>query len=120
MKRPGPVLGCWLVSALLISGCSEAELPQRTLQADDCLREVRLDQLPQAISRCDKVVAQYPGDPGPRNERSLLLALDGQDDAACREIAAAHALIAKARPGRLDPMLVSELKVRQRSCRQAS
>lgn len=114
------VLGCWIVSALLINGCSEAELPQRTLQIDDCLREVRLDQLQQAISRCDKVVAQFPSDPAPRNERSLLLALAGQDEAACREIAAANALVAKAKPGRLDPMLVSELKMRQRSCRQAA
>lgn len=120
MRRAGHVLGCWVVSALLISGCSEAELPQRTLRADDCLRQVRLDQLSQAISRCDKVVAQFPSDPAPRNERSLLLALAGQDEAACREITAAHALIAKARPERVDPMLVSELKVRQHSCRRAA
>jgi len=107
-------------SALLLGGCSEAELPERSLQADDCLREVRLDQLQQAINRCNKVVAQFPSDPAPRNERSLLLALAGDDPAACREIEAATALAAKSKPASLDPMLLSELRVRQRSCQAAS
>lgn len=108
------------LAAVLLSGCSEAELPQRSLQPDDCLREVQLDQLQQAIARCDRVVAQFPQDPGPRNERSLLLALAGNDQAACREIEAAHRLAQQARPNSLDPLLVSELAMRRRSCRDSS
>ena len=105
---------------LLLSGCSEAELPQRSLQPDDCLRNVRLDQLPQAIQRCDQVVARFPQDPQPRNERSLLLALSGNDAAACREIDAAHRLAQTAKPATLDPMLRSELEMRRRSCLSGS
>ena len=75
-----------LTGALLLQACGESDLPQRSLQADDCLREVNLQQLPQAIRRCDQVVARFPRDPAPRNERALLLSLNGQDQAACREI----------------------------------
>lgn len=101
---------------LLLSSCGEADLPQRSLQPDDCLRDIRLDQLQPAIARCNQVVGAFPNDPGPRNERSVLLALAGDDAAACRDIAAAQRLIARATPGSLDKLLVSEVTMRQRSC----
>lgn len=105
-----------LSTGVLLQACSEAELPQRSLQPDDCLRDVQLNQLPQALRRCDQVVARYPRDPGPRNEKALLLSLNGQDQAACREIEAAHALARQARPGSVDALLVSELSMRRQSC----
>ncbi len=112
----------WMVVAtaglsLLLASCSEAELPERSLRRDDCLREVHLNQLQQALKRCNAVVAHFPMDPQPRSERSVLLALTGDDNAACRDIEAAHALVQRSRAGRLDPLLVSELEVRRRSCR---
>lgn len=116
MNRIVSALKVLSLGVLLLGGCAEADLPQRSVQRDDCLREVRLDQLQQALHRCDQVVAQYPQDPAPRNERSLLLALAGNDQAACREIEAAHRLAAKPSAGRLDPLLVSELEMRRRSC----
>ena len=106
------------ITGLVLVGCSEADLPQRSLQRDDCLRQVSLQDLPQAIRRCDQVVARFPQDPGPRNERSVLLALAGDDQAACREIEAASRLAQQARAGKVDPMLLSELKTRRESCRQ--
>jgi len=104
------------MAGVLLQACSEAELPQRSVQADDCLRDVQLEQLPQALKRCDQVVARYPRDPAPRNERALLLSLNGQDQAACREIEAAHDLARQARPGSVDPLLASELRMRRQSC----
>ncbi len=101
---------------LLLSSCGEADLPQRSLQPDDCLRDIRLDQLPQAIARCNQVVAAFPADPAPRNERSVLLALAGDDAAACRDIETAQRLVARAARGSLDKLLVSEVAMRQRSC----
>ena len=118
MKRRLLLLPTLGLSTLLLSSCNEADLPQRSLQPDDCLREVRIAELQQAISRCNKVVAQYPNDPAPRNERSLLLALAGDDAAACREIDAAHRLSQRAPKNSLDPLLVSELAIRRRSCQQ--
>ena len=109
-----------LAGSLLLTSCAEADLPERSLQRDDCLREVRLDQLPAALVRCNKVVEAFPGDPLPRNERSVLLALSGDDPAACREIAAAVKLAQQAKPGTVDPMLRSELAIRQRSCLKGS
>ena len=105
-----------LTGALLLQACGESDLPQRSLQADDCLREVNLQQLPQAIRRCDQVVARFPRDPAPRNERALLLSLNGQDQAACRESAAALALARQASRGSVDPLLASELRMRHQSC----
>jgi hypothetical protein len=104
------------MAGVLLQSCSEADLPQRSVQPDDCLRDMQLDQLQQALKRCDQVVARYPQDPAPRNERALLLSLNGQDQAACREIEAAHALARQARPGSVDPLLASELKMRRQSC----
>lgn len=103
-----------------LSACSEADLPQRSLQRDDCLRNMRLEHLQQAIRRCDQVVARFPDDPGPRNERSVLLALAGDDPAACREIEAAQKLAHKAGPRHLDPQLIAELNLRRRSCQQGA
>lgn len=104
------------MAGVLLQACSEADLPQRSVQPDDCLRDVQLEQLPQALKRCDQVVARYPQDPAPRSERALLLSLNGQDRAACREIEAAHALARQARAGSVEPLLVSELRMRRQSC----
>lgn len=104
------------MAGVLLQSCSEADLPQRSVQPDDCLRNMQLDQLQQALKRCDQVVARYPQDPAPRSERALLLSLNGQDQAACREIEAAHALARQARPGSVDPLLASELRMRRQSC----
>ena len=53
---------------------------------------MKLDQLREAIARCDKVVAAYPRDPLPLNERFLLHTLAEDDKAACRDIVQADAL----------------------------
>ncbi|MEB3173338.1 MAG: hypothetical protein VKL97_05680 [Cyanobacteriota bacterium] len=122
MKRVLQAVASLGLGCALLSGCSEAELPQRSLNRDDCLREVQLEQLDAAIKRCNQVVAQFPQDPGPRNERSLLLALMGDDAAACREIEAAHKLAqqaSKANKPSLDPLLSSELATRRQSCQSS-
>lgn len=105
-----------LTGTLLLQACGEADLPQRGVQVDDCLRDVNVQQIPQAIRRCDQVVAHFPRDPAPRNERALLLSLNGQDQAACQESAAALSLARQARPGTVDPLLSSELTMRHQNC----
>jgi hypothetical protein len=105
-------------TALLLSSCGDGALPERTLRRDDCLRDVDLAALPEAMRQCNQVVARYPQDPLPRNERSLLLALSGDDQGACRDIAVAHGLVQRAKAGSLDPLLVSEINVRRSSCQE--
>lgn len=108
-----------LVLAALLTGCAEEPLPQRQISRDDCLSEVRIDQLKEAIGRCDKVVAAFPRDPLPLNERFLLHILAENDRAACRDILQA-AKLAKAMPAaRLDAVLRRELELRQADCRDA-
>jgi len=105
-----------LLLALLLSGCVEQPLPQRPITREDCLRAVKLEELPTALQQCDKVVAAFPKDPGPLNERFLLHTLAGNTTAACRDIARATALAAAVPKGKLDPILRQDLEVRQRSC----
>jgi hypothetical protein len=78
---------------------------------------VKLEDLPGALARCDKVVAAFPKDPGPLNERFLLHTLAGDTVAACRDIAKATALAARIPRDKLDPILLQDLEIRQKSCR---
>ena len=101
---------------LLLSGCAEEALPQRSLSIDDCLTNVKLDQLDEAIQRCDRVVAAFPGQPQPLNERFLLHWLKGDETAACRDIRKAATLARSLPPARLDRQLRRELELRLASC----
>lgn len=103
---------------LSLAACAEEPLPQRRLTVDDCLTNVELARLDRALQRCDRVVAAFPRDPQPRNERFLLHSLKGDETAACRDIREA-ARLARAMPaGRLDPLLQRELRLRVASCRE--
>ena len=109
-----------LVGVLLISlltACAEEPLPQRKISPSDCLSDVHMDRLKESLARCDKVVAAYPNDPLPLNERYLLHTLAEDDKAACRDIARASALALKIPAQRLDPLLRHDLQLRQADCR---
>lgn len=113
-RRPGPLLA--LGALLLLAGCAEEPLPQRSLSVDDCLTNVKLDQLDQAIRRCDKVVAAFPKQPQPRNERFLLYWLKGDEQAACSDIRQADALARRLPPAKVDRLLRRDLELRLASC----
>jgi len=102
---------------LLLAGCAEEALPQRSLSVDDCLTNIELDQLDKAIQRCDKVVAAFPGQPQPLNERFLLHWLKGDETSACRDIRQADSLARRLPPARLDRHLRRDLELRLASCR---
>lgn len=112
-----------LASALgsLLGGCAAPPPARQEVKGparDDCLREIRLDGLRTALARCDAVVAAYPRDPQPRNERALLQALAGNRLAACRDSAAAEVLLRQAAAERrADPQLVEEIRIRAAGCR---
>jgi hypothetical protein len=106
-----------LLLPLLLAGCAEAPLPQRRLTPDDCLRDVDLDELKEAIERCDRVVASFPADPAPLNDRFLLHTLAGNEAAACRDVARAMTLARKVPEKDLDPLLLTDLKLRVAGCR---
>ena len=105
----------------LLGGCGAPPPPREQVKGpgrDDCLRDVRLDGLKGALERCDAVVAAYPRDPQPRNERALLQALAGNRVAACRDSSAAEVLLRQAAPERRgDPQLVEEIRMRAAGCR---
>ncbi len=105
-----------LVLIALLGGCAEEPLPQRPITREDCLRTVKLEDLPGALRQCDRVVAAFPKDPGPLNERFLLHTLAGNTTAACRDIARATVLAAAVPKNKLDPILRQDLEVRRSSC----
>jgi hypothetical protein len=115
--RLQPAIGpLGLLLVVLLGGCAEEPLPQRPITREDCLRTVKLEDLPGALRQCDRVVAAFPKDPGPLNERFLLHTLAGNTTAACRDIARATVLAAAVPKDKLDPILRQELEVRQKSC----
>lgn len=105
-----------LAGLLLLGACAEEPLPQRNLSVDDCLTNVQLDELDEALGRCDKVVAAFPSQPQPLNERFLLHWLKGDEKAACRDIRQADSLARRLPPAKLDPQLRRELQLRLASC----
>ena len=103
---------------LLASSCAEEPLPQRQVRSDDCLQTVQLDQLTEQIRSCDAVVAAFPTNPGPLNDRYLLHSLAGNEAAACADINRAAALARSKPPASLDPQLRTDLNLRQQLCRE--
>lgn len=110
-----PVLVALFLASLL-TACAEEPLPQRRINRSDCLRTIDMGHLPEALRRCDAVVATFPKDPGPLNDRFLLLTLADKDGAACQDIRRAAAL-AQALPQRkLDSQLRQDLALRLADC----
>lgn len=106
---------------LLLGGCfSPTEDPTTRLPGiGDCLRQVEMKKLPRAIERCNDVVAAHPRHPQPRNERALLHSLAGDNRAACSDSQAAAALLERfPKTPPVDPLLVEEIGMRLKSCRQ--
>lgn len=116
-RRPPRRCG-WLLTvvAMLGAGCAEAPLPEQSIRRDDCLRELSLANLSERLQACHAVVAAFPGDPAPLNDRYLLHSLAGDDRAACADLRQALALAASTPAGALDAQLRSDLKVRAQLC----
>lgn len=102
--------------AVLLTACAEEPLPEKKVSSDDCLSEVRMGQLKEALKRCDQVVAAYPNDPLPLNERYVLHTLAEDDKAACRDLAKALDLARRIPVGQLDPILRHDLRIRRADC----
>ena len=99
-----------------LSGCAEEPLPPPQVTREDCLRGLDMKQLKSAIARCDAVVAAFPKDPFPLNERFLLHTLNQDSRSACRDIVRANVLARRPQPAPLDELLRQDLKLRLASC----
>ena len=111
-----------MTMGFLIAGCREEPLPEAPMRSDDCLRDIKLDQLGEQLKRCDRVVAAFPTNPVPLNDRYLLRSLSGPDQerAACADVRRATALARQAKPGSLDPQLQTDLTLRLALCQDAA
>jgi len=114
----------WSLASLLLggliaaamTGCGEAPLPEPQARQDDCLRGLQLAQLASHLKRCDAVVAAFPQQPEPLNDRYLLRSLAGDDRGACADIAAGLKLAARLPANPANDQLRSELQLRQSIC----
>ena len=117
---PRPLLIAILLATSLaasLCGCVEEPLPQRSLSSGDCLLDLKLRDLQAARKRCDQVVAAFPADPAPLNDRFLINSLLGDNAAACADIRKAVALAGRVPAAKLDPLLRRDLSQRLSSCR---
>ncbi len=117
-RTPSRFLG-WSLALLTcgtLFGCAEEPLPKPRISREDCLRELDMKELKAAIARCDAVVAAFPKDPFPLNERFLLHTFNQDPKAACRDIVRANALAAAPRAPATDALLRQDLKLRLASC----
>ena len=62
------------------------------------------------------MVAAFPTNPAPLNDRYLLHSLAGNEAAACADIHRAVVLASSKPPASLDPQLRTDLKLRQQLC----
>lgn len=90
---------------LLLLSCRQ-EKPK----ADSCLNNVDANALPQALERCNQVIAAHPKDAKPLNDRFLLYTLLQNKTAACKDIRKAAILISQKGD------LYDDIEVRLDSC----
>ncbi len=124
--EPHRALWCTaLALTLALGGCAAAEPPTTDsprLRQDDCLDEVKVDQLDEALERCDKVVNAFPLEARPLSDRFVIHTLRGEQTRACQDIDRAAELLKATSNGKPakdaeDPQLVTDIGVRQESCR---
>ncbi len=110
-----------LALLFVLTGCNEQPpLSDQRISNDDCLRDVKVEKLDEAMARCNQVVAAFPRDPRPLSDRFVLHTLKQEQAAACRDIGKASALLTGSalkseQPD--DPQLLTDIRVRQESCR---
>ena len=84
------------------------------------LRELKLANLSERLQACHAVVAAFPKDPAPLNDRYLLHSLAGDDRAACADLRKAIELAAAIPADALNGQLRSDLQVRAQLCAEDS
>ena len=113
-----------MIGGLLLTGLgcrSRSEPKTATVSAEtsiaDCMSDLDLNKLDQALQHCNEVVDAHGDKPAALADRSLLLTLMGKTDQACADVTQAMALL-RQNKGSTDPMVVHELNMRHKSCKQ--
>lgn len=113
-----------MIGGLLLTGLgcrSRSEPKPSSVSAEtsiaDCMSDLDLNKLDQALQRCNEVVDAHGDKPAALADRSLLLTLMGKTDQACADVTQAMALLRQSKRS-TDPMVVHELNVRHKSCKQ--
>ena len=113
-----------MIGGLLLTGlgCRRRSEPKSsTVPAEtsiaDCMSDLDLNKLDKALQRCNEVVNAHGDKPAALADRSLLLTLMGKTEQACADVTQAMALLRQNKRS-TDPMVVHELNVRHKSCKQ--
>ena len=113
-----------MIGALLLTGLgcrTRSEPKPATISPEisiaDCMSDLDLNKLDKALQRCNEVVDAYGDKPAAFADRSLLLTMMGKTDQACADVTQAMALLRQDSKS-ADPMVVHELNVRHKSCKQ--
>ena len=113
-----------MIGGLLLTGLgcrSRSEPKPSSVSAEtsiaDCMSDLDLNKLNKALQRCNEIVEAHGDKPAALADRSLLLTLMGKIDQACADVTQAMALLRQSKRS-TDPMVVHELNVRHKSCKQ--
>ena len=113
-----------MIGGLLLTGlgCRSRSEPKPAaispeISIADCMSDLDLNKLDKALQRCNEVVDAHGEKPAALADRSLLLTLMGKTDQACADVTQAMALL-RQDSRTADPMVVHELNVRHKSCKQ--
>ncbi|WP_186545725.1 hypothetical protein [Synechococcus sp. ROS8604] len=113
-----------MIGGLLLTGLgcrSRSEPKPSSVSAEtsiaDCMSDLDLNKLNKALQRCNEIVEAHGDKPAALADRSLLLTLMGKTDQACADVTQAMALLRQSKRS-TDPMVVHELNVRHKSCKQ--
>jgi hypothetical protein len=113
-----------MIGGLLLTGLgcrSRSEPKPAAISPDisiaDCMSDLDLNKLDKALQLCNEVVEAHGDKPAALADRSLLLTLMGKTDQACADVTQAMALL-RQDSRTADPMVVHELNVRHKSCKQ--
>ncbi len=116
------VIGRFLICGVLLSifGCrmpatTKDQLNTISVSSQACLEELNLAFLEKALKDCNEVITQYPNNPEPLNDRSLIYTLMGDMNSACNDVNQALKLL-DTKVSEADPLVRHELIVRKDSC----
>ena len=85
------------------------------LDINSCLEQVKINDLKKVLKLCNEVIDQFPNNPEPLINRSLIYTLKGEQDLACLDVKTAFIKL-KESGDKIDPLIKYQIQVRHDSC----
>ncbi len=105
-----------LYSLTLINlGCSTTYNSGATIES--CLKSYKKNNLEHTLKICEKIIARFPNNPQPLNDRSLIYTLNNKPALACKDVNQAMLLL-KNSSSSIDPLIKYQIEIRHKNCKK--